>query len=53
MGVDARIESYGTIDELNVAQLLHQLNDPSKLNSAVQSAILHAAEGQIVDRFKP
>ncbi len=44
---------HRTIDELNVAQLLHQLNDPSKLNSAVQSAILHAAEGQIVDRFKP
>lgn len=44
---------HRTVDELDVAQLLHQLNDPSQLNSAVQSAILHAAEGQILDRLKP
>ncbi len=42
-----------TIDELNLAQLLHELNDPSQLNAAVQSAILHAALGQIVDRLRP
>ena len=42
-----------TIDELDVARLLHQLNDPSQLNSAVQSAILHAALDQILDRLRP
>ena len=41
-----------TVDELDVSQLLHQLGDPGKLNSAVQSAILHAALGQIVDRLR-
>ena len=44
---------HRTIDELDVVQLLHQLNDPSQLNSAVQTAILHAAEQQILDRLKP
>jgi hypothetical protein len=42
-----------TIDELDVARLLHELNDPRRLNSAIQSAILHAAEGQILDRLRP
>jgi hypothetical protein len=42
-----------TIDELDVARLLHQLSDPRHLNSAVQSAILHAALSQILDRLRP
>jgi hypothetical protein len=42
-----------TIEDLNVAQLVHELNDPSRLNSAVQSAILHAAAGQMLDQLKP
>ncbi len=42
-----------TIDELDVTQLLHELNDPRQINSAVQSAILHAAEQQILDRLRP
>lgn len=42
-----------TIDELDVARLLHELNDPRQLNSAVQSAILHAALSQILDRLRP
>jgi hypothetical protein len=42
-----------TIDELDVARLLHELNDPGRLNSAVQAAILHAALRQILDRLKP
>jgi hypothetical protein len=43
----------GAINELDVAQLLHELNDPSRLNSAVQSAILHAALSQILNRLRP
>jgi hypothetical protein len=42
-----------TIDELNVTRLLHELNDPRQLNSAVQSAILHAALREILDRLRP
>jgi hypothetical protein len=42
-----------TIDELDVARLLHELNDPGQLNSAIQSAILRAAENQIRDRLSP
>ncbi|MBV8733303.1 MAG: hypothetical protein JO321_03725 [Solirubrobacterales bacterium] len=42
-----------TIDDLDVARLLHELNDPRQLNSAVQSAILHAALRQILDRLHP
>jgi hypothetical protein len=42
-----------TIDELDVTRLLHELNDPRQLNSALQSAILHAALGQILDRLRP
>lgn len=42
-----------TIDELDVARLVHELNDPRQLNSAVQSAILHAALHQILDRLRP
>jgi hypothetical protein len=42
-----------TIDELDVNQLLHELHDPSQLNSALQSAILQAALGQILQRLRP
>jgi hypothetical protein len=42
-----------TIDQLDVARLLHELGDPSQLNSTIQSAILHAALGQILDRLRP
>lgn len=42
-----------TIDELDVTRLLHELNDPSRLQSAVQSAILSAALRQILDRLRP
>ena len=41
-----------TVDQLDVERLLHELHDPTQLDSAVQSAILHAAEGQILDRVK-
>lgn len=44
---------HRTIDELDVARLLHETNDPSQLNSALQSAILHAALNQIRDRLRP
>jgi hypothetical protein len=42
-----------TIDELNVAQLLHRLNDPRQLDSAVRSALLRAAMNQILARVRP
>jgi hypothetical protein len=42
-----------TIDELDVTRLLHQLNDPSQLDSAIRSAILQAALHQILDRLRP
>jgi hypothetical protein len=42
-----------TVDELNVDRLLHQLNDPGQLDSAVRSAILQAALRQIRDRLRP
>ena len=42
-----------TIDELDINRLLRELGDPSQLNSALQSAILHAALRQILDRLHP
>jgi hypothetical protein len=42
-----------TIDELDINRLLHGLNDPSQLNSVLQSAILQAALRQILDRVHP
>ena len=42
-----------TIDALDVTRLVHELNDPRQINAAVQSAILHAALGQILDRLSP
>ncbi len=42
-----------TIDDLDVTRLLHELNDPSRLNFAIQSAILQATLHQILDRLRP
>ena len=42
-----------TIDQLDVARLLHELGDPGQLRSAIQSAVLHAALNQILDRLRP
>jgi hypothetical protein len=42
-----------TVNELNVNRLLHQLNDPRQLDSAIRSAILQAALRQILDRLRP
>jgi hypothetical protein len=42
-----------TVDELDINRLLHELNDPTQLNSALQSAILQAALHQILDRLRP
>ena len=42
-----------TVNELDVDRLLHELDDPSQLDSALQSAILQAALRQILDRLHP
>jgi hypothetical protein len=42
-----------TVDELDINRLLHDLGDPSQLDSALQSAILQAALHQILDRLRP
>jgi hypothetical protein len=42
-----------TVNRLDIDRLLRELDDPSKLNSALQSAILQAAEQQILDRLRP
>jgi hypothetical protein len=42
-----------TVDELEINRLLHELNDPRQLNSALQSAILQSALRQILDRLRP
>jgi len=42
-----------TIDGLDVNRLVHQLGDPSQLNSVLESAILQAALRQILDRLHP
>jgi hypothetical protein len=41
-----------TIDRLDVTRLLHELNDPSRLNAAIRSAILQAALHQILYRLR-
>ena len=43
----------GAVGELDINRLLHELNDPRQLNSALQSAILQAALRQILDRLHP
>lgn len=42
-----------TIQELDITRLLGQLNDPRQLQSAVRSAILHAAFDQILAGVRP
>ncbi len=42
-----------TIDGLNVAALLGEFGDPSRLQSSIESALLRAAEGEIVARLRP
>ena len=42
-----------TVAELDINRLLHELGDPSQLNSALQSAILQSALHQILDRLRP
>jgi hypothetical protein len=42
-----------TIDSLDVTRVLHQLNDPRRLNSTIETAILHAGLAQILDRLRP
>src|SRR5262249_34144007 len=42
-----------TVDDLDVNRLVHELGDPSHLQSAIQSALLRAALSQILDRLRP
>jgi len=42
-----------TVDELDVSRLVRELGDPSKLQSAIQSALLRAAGDQIRNRLQP
>lgn len=44
---------HATVANLDISRLLHELNDPSQLNSALQSAILQAALRQILNRLRP
>ena len=41
------------VDRLDVATLLHQLDDPAHLESAVRTAILTAARDEILARLRP
>jgi hypothetical protein len=41
------------VDELDVERLIHELDDPQKLEAAVRSAILQAARDQILDLLRP
>ena len=44
---------HQTVNELDINGLLHQLDDPSKLDSTVRAAILQAALRQILNRLHP
>jgi hypothetical protein len=41
------------VGELDVEELLRQLDDPLQIESAIRSAILDAARGEILDRLHP
>jgi hypothetical protein len=41
------------VDELDVARLVRNLENPDQLQTAVRAAILRAARGQILDRLRP
>jgi hypothetical protein len=42
-----------TVDELDISRLLRELGDPSKLQSAIESALLRAAVSQALNRLRP
>ncbi len=42
-----------TIDGLNFTALLGEFGDPSRLQSSIESALLRAAEGEIVAQLRP
>jgi hypothetical protein len=42
-----------TINQLDVNRLMGELGDPGRLQSAIQSALLRAAAGQILARLRP
>jgi hypothetical protein len=44
---------HQTVNGLDINGLLHQLDDPSKLDSTVRAAILQAALRQILNRLHP
>jgi hypothetical protein len=41
------------VGELDIARLLRELDDPGKLEAEVRSAILRAAQDQILDNLRP
>jgi hypothetical protein len=41
------------VDELDVARLLRELDDPDRLEAAIRDAVLRAARDEIVDRLRP
>jgi hypothetical protein len=42
-----------TVDKLDIKRLLRELGDPSRLQSAIESALLRAAASQILDLLQP
>jgi hypothetical protein len=42
-----------TVDELDINRLLRELSDPSRLQSAIQSALLRAAISHILNHLQP
>ena len=41
------------VDELDVARLVRELDDPGRLEAAIRSAILRAVRDQILDQLRP
>src|SRR5690349_7388263 len=41
------------VDQLDVARLLRDLNDPDQLDAAVRAALVRAARDEILDRLRP
>jgi len=42
-----------TVDSLDIDRLLHELNNPNQLSSALESAILQSALRQVLERLSP
>ena len=42
-----------TVQQLDVTHIVHQLSDPSQLDSTVRSAVLQAAKQQILNKLTP